>query len=290
MKNVILAKTAGFCWGVKRAIDIAMEVAYSSNKKIYTYGPLIHNPQVIAKLENSNIFELTESDNLKDNSTVIIRTHGVTPEVRTNLEANNCNLTDATCPLVAKVQRVIKKYANRGFSTIIVGDKGHAEVIGLIGFTNSRGIVINSINDIDQLPKLDSVNVVAQTTCDQKLYERLIIRLKERFTNIVIHNTICDATIERQSEVIELADKVDLMVVVGGRNSANTKRLADISEAAGTKTLLVETEDDINTEELICPNIIGVTAGASTPSWLISGVVDKIKRCRLENQHEALND
>ena len=278
--DVILAETAGFCWGVKRAMDIALTVAIDNDGPVYTHGPLIHNPQVIETLEGKEVYEAKDTQKLSAGDNVIIRTHGVTPEVRNTLKAQKLSIADATCPLVAKVQGIIKKYANRGYSTIVIGDTGHAEVIGLLGFAQGLGHVIASADEVKDLPPFDDVCVVAQTTCDTTRYEKVVAKIRERFPEAVVANTICDATGDRQGEVIRMAKDVEAIVVVGGKNSANTARLATIAKEAGVEVFLVETDDEINKEKLSRFGKIGVTAGASTPAWMIERVVATIKSTR----------
>ena len=285
--DIKLARTAGFCWGVKRAMDMTLETASKANGSIvHTHGPLIHNPQVIEMLEGKNVFAMDDATTL-DHGTVIIRTHGVTPVVRRELKNRGLDISDATCPLVARVQGIIKKHANHGYHTIIIGDKGHAEIIGLAGYTQGRGHVIGSLDEIDELPPMEKVCIVAQTTCDVSRYEKVADALKARYPSAVIADTICDATRERQEEVLDMAKDIDLMVVVGGRNSANTARLAQLSRDSGAKTILIESEEDIDPDEIINSGRIGLTAGASTPTWMIERVLDRVRRIVDEKQNKT---
>jgi 4-hydroxy-3-methylbut-2-enyl diphosphate reductase len=276
-KRVILADTAGFCWGVKRAMDITMDIAKNAGRPVYTHGPLIHNPQVIETLEGSDVYAVVDADRLDPGATIIIRTHGVAPDVRRSLKDRGLAVADATCPLVAKAQGIIRKYARKGYTTVIIGDTGHAEVVGLTGYAEGRCHVINAVADVALLPAMDDVAVVAQTTCDTTRYRAIVDALRARFPALVENNTICDATEERQGEVIRLAREVEALVVVGGANSANTKRLAAIAEAAGAATFLIETEDDLDGDAIDRFDRVGVTAGASTPAWMIERVVAKIE-------------
>lgn len=275
-EKIKVAKTAGFCWGVKRAMDITLHTAKTANGPVYTHGPLIHNPHVIKMLESESVFALDDATMI-ESGTVIIRTHGVTPEVRSKIKERGLEKIDATCPLVAKVQGIIKKQANKGFYTVIVGDRGHAEVIGLTGFAQGRCSVIESLYEVSSLPDMDKVSVVAQTTCETGKYEKVVDAIKAKYPDAVIGDTICEATQERQAEVLDLAKQVDLMVVVGGRNSANTARLAELAEKTGAETVLIESEDEIDLDKLKEFQTIGLTAGASTPSWMIQRVLDKLK-------------
>ena len=276
MLKVKLAKTAGFCWGVKRALDIVMDVSEKVKGTLYTYGPLIHNPQVIEMLESKNIkvlkdFKSADADNL------VIRTHGITPTKRREIKKNGFNINDATCPLVMKVQSIIKRHARKGYSTIIAGDKDHAEVEGLLGFTAGRGNVVESLSGVDSLPYMEMICVVAQTTFDKNLYKKITNLILKRFPHALIFKTTCDTTDQRQTEVINLAKTVDAMIVVGGKNSANTARLTQISKASGVPTFFIETEEDIDEKQLNGFQTVGVTAGASTPTWMISRVIEKVE-------------
>ncbi len=270
-----MAKTAGFCMGVKRAMDIVLD-AVEEEKELYTYGPLIHNPQVIEMLESKNVKVIKNLDSVQS-GTVVIRTHGITPAVRQEIKAKGVKINDATCPLVARVQSIIKKHANKGYYTVIIGDEGHAEIVGLMGFTLGKGFVIGTVEDAEKLPPMDKVCVVGQTTLDVSKYKEITKRLKEKYPDCVIAETICDATEDRQGEVLRLAKEVDAMIVVGGKNSANTTRLAKVSESAGIPTFLIETEAELDESKISRFNIIGVTAGASTPNWMIMRVVKRLE-------------
>lgn len=277
--DIKVASTAGFCWGVKNAMDLAMKTARETDGPVYTYGPLIHNPQVIEMLEGKDIYAVKDAAGL-DGGTIIIRTHGVTPQTRKSLKERGLSVTDATCPLVARVQGIIKKHASKGYSTIIIGDKGHAEVVGLEGYAQGRGYVIGSAEEARGLPAMDKVCVVAQTTCDIVKYREIAGAIRERWPDAAIQETICDATSARQNEVRTLSREVDAMVVVGGRSSANTARLAGIAREACPVVFLIETEDELDPVEMLKFGKIGVTAGASTPTWMIERVRDRIADIR----------
>jgi (E)-4-hydroxy-3-methyl-but-2-enyl pyrophosphate reductase len=277
--KVQLAKTAGFCMGVRRAMELALEASYHYPDPIYTHGPLIHNPQVLRMLQDKGIRIL---DPVKDQTTgtLIIRAHGIPLEEKERLKKTGFTIVDATCPRVIKVQAIIRKYAQEGYTPIIVGDRDHPEVVGLLGYSQGRGRVITGINQVDGLPDLDQVIVVAQTTQDETLFQEVVEKLKERFPASLIFNTICNATHERQEEIRRLAQRVDGLVVVGGFNSGNTRRLAGVAQSVGTPTFHVETEDQLDKEALSRLKTIGVTAGASTPNWMIRKVVQELEFTR----------
>ncbi|MFA4910818.1 MAG: 4-hydroxy-3-methylbut-2-enyl diphosphate reductase, partial [Desulfobacteria bacterium] len=274
--RVRLAKTAGFCMGVRRAIDIALD-AINGEGNIYTYGPLVHNPQAIEMLNSKGVKVINGlHDSLS--GTVVIRAHGISPKEQAEIKQKGLKILDATCPRVIKVQSIIKRQAKEGYHIVIVGDKEHPEVIGLLGFSFDKGMVVSSIEEVDQLPSdIEKVCVVAQTTQDTLKFTKISENIRERFPEVIVFNTICDSTSKRQKEAIHLAKKVDGMVIIGGRNSGNTRRLAEISESTGTQTFHVETEGELDPNKLADCHTIGVTAGASTPNWMINRVVDRIE-------------
>lgn len=276
--HVVVAKTAGFCMGVRKAMDSVLDAANKggNNGRVYTEGPLIHNPQVLDMLEKKGINTLKNESNIAE-STVVIRAHGITPERRRELEKSGANICDATCPRVMRVQKIIDKHSNEGYSTIIIGDEGHAEVIGLLGYAGGNGYVISSPDDVPGLPDLDKVCIVSQTTQDLDIFDVTVDKLKQRYNDLEVFNTICSSTSKRQEEVIDLCRTVDALIIVGGKNSANTNRLAKISTNKGTPTFLIETVEELDLEKFANFNSIGVTAGASTPNWLIQKVVGKVQ-------------
>lgn len=278
--SVKLAETAGFCMGVKRAVDMVLDIARRKGKEnIYTYGPLIHNPQTVEILTKRGIIpiqNIDEIDATDAGATIIIRAHGISPQERKKIKEKGIRIIDATCPKVAHVQSIIRKHASRDYAVIIVGDGDHPEVNGLLGYAHDKGIVIDSIHDVDRLPSLEKVCVVAQTTQNIDEFNAIVSRIRERFSDTVVFDTICDSTEKRQAEVKRLAADMDAMIVIGGRNSANTRRLARISELQKKPTFHVETAEELNQISLNGYEKIGVSAGASTPNWIIDRVVDGI--------------
>jgi len=274
--RVVLAKTAGFCMGVKNAMEMVLKAIHENHTNIYTYGPLIHNPQVMDLLQERGIRVLEEGET-PDAGLVVIRAHGVPPEERQALEAAGVRIIDATCVRVARVQAIIRRFATKGYATIIVGDADHPEVRGLMGHTNGRGFVVSNFEEVADLPELDQVIVVAQTTQSASHFQEVGQTITARFPGAEIRHTICDATASRQAEIEELARQVQALVVVGGRNSGNTQRLVQISRATGLPTYHVETEQELDLKDLSRYHTVGVTAGASTPHWLIGNVVNTLK-------------
>jgi (E)-4-hydroxy-3-methyl-but-2-enyl pyrophosphate reductase len=275
--KVELARTAGFCMGVKRAMEMVLKAINENKVKIYTCGPLIHNPQVMALLEERGITVLRPGKKVPKGGLVVIRAHGIPPQEREALAASDGRIIDATCPKVARVQAIISRWAQQGHATLIVGDADHPEVQGLLGHTQGRGFVVSRSEDVAGLPALEELIVVAQTTQSESQFAARVAEIQARFPRARIYNTICDATASRQGEVTELARRVEAIVVVGGRNSGNTQRLVEISRATGVPTYHVETEQELDLKEMSHYRSVGVTAGASTPHWLIGNVVNTLK-------------
>jgi (E)-4-hydroxy-3-methyl-but-2-enyl pyrophosphate reductase len=282
--KVRLAKKAGFCMGVRRAMELALEAGYHYPDPVFTYGPLIHNPQVLSMLEKKGIHILDPVDD-RDSGTIIIRAHGIPPQEHERLKKTGLTIVDATCPRVIKVQAIIRRYAQEGYTSIIVGDRDHPEVIGLLGFSQDKGIVLTHPDQVETLPDLDKLIVVAQTTQDESLFQTVVEKIRDRFLNSLVFNTICNATHERQEEVRNLARQVDGLVIVGGYNSANTRRLAAIADSVGTPCFHVETEDQIDQKAIQSFKTIGVTAGASTPNWMIRKVVQELEMIKGQGEY-----
>jgi 4-hydroxy-3-methylbut-2-enyl diphosphate reductase len=264
--------------GVRRALELVLKATRDRqhDETIYTYGPLIHNNQVLEMLEMQGV-RCLESLPDPDGGRIAIRAHGIPPQERRALKNRGLKIINATCPRVARVQGIIKKHVLKGHEVVIVGDDNHAEVIGLKGFANGRAWVVSSPEEVDLLPEMDKLLVVAQTTQDEQVFHGVVRRLKARYPQAKIYNTICDSTSHRQEEVRTLSREVEALVVVGGRHSANTRRLAEIARGTEIPTFHVETEEELDREQLQEFSVVGVTAGASTPNWLIKQVVQKLE-------------
>jgi len=280
--RVYLAETAGFCMGVKRAVNIALDTAKEKGKEIYTWGPLIHNPQTVEMLETKNV-KVVEDIRGLTSGTVIVRAHGLGPREREEIERSPLECRDATCPLVVRIRNIIRKFAEEGYTVVIVGDKGHAEVSALLPYARGRGVVVESVEDVARVPT-GKVCVVAQSTQERRLFESVVRELRKRDGKLKVFDTICSATTWRQDEVKTLAKKVDAMVVVGGANSANTRRLAEISRRMGVRCFHIEEPDELKEEDLTGSENVGVTAGASTPNWVIEKVIDRIVHLSSEKE------
>jgi (E)-4-hydroxy-3-methyl-but-2-enyl pyrophosphate reductase len=238
---------------------------------ICTFGPLIHNPQVLDLLREKEISTLERIPE-HATGTVLIRAHGVPPQTKQDLKKAGYKIIDATCPRVIKVQTIIQKHAQKNYASIIIGDKDHPEVIGLLGYAEGKGFVVDNLDDLDSLPSFEKAIVVAQTTQNTLFYEEIKRWANHKFPHYKIFDTICDSTAKRQAEVQNLADSVDAVIVVGGQNSGNTKRLAEISKKTGKPTYHIETESEIDVDALSEAKCIGITAGASTPNWVIKKI------------------
>jgi (E)-4-hydroxy-3-methyl-but-2-enyl pyrophosphate reductase len=274
--KILVAETAGFCWGVRRALDQAVDLAKKTDGPVRTFGPLIHNAQVLEELTEQNIHAVEQLSDIRS-GTVLVRAHGVRPEVFDQLRSTGAEVFDATCPLVRKVQKIISKYGNDGYDVVIVGDDHHAEVVGLRGYTSQRCFVVANEKEAESLPDFERVCVVSQTTQNDDTFARTVDVIKRKARVIRATNTVCEPTRDHQRETIDLARQVDLMVVVGGRHSANTCRLADLAAQEGPQVLHIETDAELKKSDFDGRAAVGITAGASTPEWMINRVVEKIE-------------
>ena len=284
--EVKLAKTAGFCMGVRRAVDIVLEIAqHETSRRIYTYGPLIHNPQTIELLKSRGITPVKNIEEIsnRQNAVLIIRAHGIAPAERKKIKASGIKIIDATCPKVGYVQAIIKKHTALNYTVIIVGDKEHPEVDGLLGYTNGRGITVAAVNEVENLPALEKVCVVAQTTQGLDNYNKIVEKIIERFPCTIVFNTICSSTEQRQAEIMTMAEEMDAIFIVGGKNSANTRRLTDLAQKQRIPAFHIETADELDGINIESYSRIGVSAGASTPNWIIDRVMDKIAETQSRN-------
>lgn len=257
--------------GVRRAVEMVLDAPNKHENPICTFGPLIHNPQVLDLLREKDISTLEHIPEY-GTGTVLIRAHGVPPQTKQNLKKAGYKIIDATCPRVIKVQTIIRKHAQKGYASIIIGDKDHPEVIGLLGYAEGKGFVVDNLDDLDSLPSFKKAIVVAQTTQNTLFFEEIKKWANNKFPHYKIFETICDSTAKRQAEVQNLADSADAVIVVGGQNSGNTKRLAEISKKTGKPTYHIETESEIDVDALSEAKCIGITAGASTPNWVIKKI------------------
>jgi 4-hydroxy-3-methylbut-2-enyl diphosphate reductase len=273
--NVIVAKSGGFCSGVKRAIKVARQAAADSPTGVYSLGPLIHNPQVVGKLERAGIKPLTRLG--KGGGRLVVRSHGASPEVLERAKSRGYQIIDATCPFVRKAQQNARKLFRRGYRVVIVGEKAHPEVKGIRSHVDGQTTVIESIDQAKRLKFGSKVGIIAQTTIPVDTFAAVVAEVARKARELLVFNTICSETARRQEGARRLARRVDAMLVVGGRNSANTSRLKGMCETICSETHHVETADEINGDWFRPGSTVGVVAGASTPGWLVKGIVDRLE-------------
>ena len=274
--QVTVAKSAGFCFGVQRAVDTVYEQVEKGVRPIYTYGPIIHNEVVVQDLEEKGVQVLENQEDLEqlNEGTVIIRSHGVGKEIYDQISAKGLNCVDATCPFVKKIHRTVEKESAAGRQIIIIGNDNHPEVEGIKGWVNGEVIVINKEEQIEKLslPEQTKACIVSQTTFNHNKFKYLVEIIRKKGYDITVVNTICNATHVRQVEAQKISSKVDGMIVVGGKNSSNTQKLYDICRNECENTFYVQTVKDLNLHELKSLKSIGITAGASTPKNIIEEV------------------
>ena len=257
--------------GVQRAVDTTLKLA-QGEKKLATFGPLIHNPQVLEQLREKGVTVLNDIPQ-KHDGVIVVRAHGIPPSQKIKLEASGAKIHDATCPRVMNVQAIIRKYKKQDFFTVIIGDKNHAEVIGLMGYAEPDVAVVSDKQDVASLDISSPYIIVSQTTQDEVKFNELTEYILERYPGGKVFNTICDSTHNRQAEVREICTKVDAMVVVGGKGSANTQRLGQIAQEMNVPVFVVETKNDLDLSVFNTYERVGISAGASTPTSVIDDIV-----------------
>jgi small subunit ribosomal protein S1 len=271
--KVKVARQVGYCYGVKRALDMARSATGQGREPINTLGPIIHNPQVVESLKREGV-GVVGSLNEIDGGTVIIRSHGVAPETIDAAKAKGINVLDATCPFVKKAQQKAAELATNGYYVIILGEKDHPEVLGIMGHAGGRALVIEQAEDLMLVPKKErKVGLVVQTTQSAEKLQEIAGKLVAMVAELKVYNTICNATSRRQEDALKLTDSVDVMLVLGGKNSANTSRLAEMCEETGTPTYHIETADEIDAAWFKQGDSVGVTTGASTSTDILEEVV-----------------
>lgn len=274
--EITVAKSAGFCFGVQRAVDSVYKELEENSGKIYTFGPIIHNEQVVEDLNKKGIEVIDTVEQLKEikEGTVVIRSHGVAKEIYDILEQQKLKMVDATCPFVKKIHNIVLDESNNGKTIIIIGNDNHPEVEGIKGWVNGEVIVINKEEQIEKLslPEQTKACIVSQTTFNHNKFKYLVEIIRKKGYDITVVNTICNATHVRQVEAQKISSKVDGMIVIGGKNSSNTQKLYDICRNECVNTFYVQTVKDLNLHELKSLKSIGITAGASTPKNIIEEV------------------
>ncbi len=271
--KIELAESYGFCFGVKRAIKIAEE-----NRNSATYGPLIHNANEIDRLKNDFNVALSENlDSFRAGDTAVIRTHGIPKQELSTLNERNVNVIDATCPYVTKPQQICEEMSAQGYDIVIFGDESHPEIKGVKSYAIGNVFVVNSPSEIDRLNLREKVATVAQTTRKIEEYQQIVGKLMADHKEVRVFNTICNATFDNQDAVRDLAQKADVMIVIGGKNSSNTKQLHSIAKEYCQDSYHIESQNDLQSEWFSEKKFCGISAGASTPDWIIDDVISKIK-------------
>ncbi len=271
--EIKLAENYGFCFGVKRAIEIAEE-----SKNASTYGPLIHNKEEINRLEeNFNVTTTHEIDELENTDKVIIRTHGIVKDELDVLEKSGKEIINATCPFVTKPQEIVQEMSQKGYKVVIFGDENHPEVKGVKSYATNKPLVVMDVEDLKSVYLGSKVAVVSQTTRKVKEFLKITNFLIENVKEVRIFNTICNATFENQEAAYNLSKEADIMIVIGGKNSSNTKQLLSIAKENCKDSYLVETEDELEKEWFENKKLCGITAGASTPDWIIQNIIQSIR-------------
>ncbi len=273
--KIIIADHSGFCYGVKRAIDLA--VKNSSSNTIYSYGDIIHNKDEINRLKSFNIEPIYNFEGLKEKSKVVIRSHGEPRETYEYLEEKKVDIVDATCPYVKRIHSLVEEYSRNGFTIFMIGNRDHPEVRASMGWSLGDIFVFASPEEIvDFQGKVDKVLVLAQTTIKASLWNECEEVIKDKYKDVVFINTICSATSLRQNSTRSLAKEVDAMLIIGGKKSSNTKKLYDISLSINPNTYFYENKNEIIVQKFKNYDIIGISAGASTPKWVIDELVEKL--------------
>ncbi|MBD5472953.1 MAG: 4-hydroxy-3-methylbut-2-enyl diphosphate reductase [Lachnospiraceae bacterium] len=278
--EVLLAKSAGFCFGVKRAVEKVYE-QLGENEEIYTYGPIIHNEEVVKDLEMRGVRVIEGEKELQGltKGTLVIRSHGVSRRIYELIEKNGLNCIDVTCPFVKRIHQIVEKESRQGKKTVIIGNAGHPEVEGIRGWSSTPAAVIGTVEEAQMftLDAGESLCIVSQTTFNYNKFKELVEIFQKRGYNVNVVNTICNATEERQKEAGEIAQKVDAMIVIGGRHSSNTQKLFEICREKCKATYFIQTLDDLHLELPKTATLVGITAGASTPNNIIEEVQNYVR-------------
>lgn len=283
--QVIMAKSAGFCFGVKRAVDKVYEEARNSKVPVYTFGPIIHNEEVVEDLEKKGVHVVCNLEDLKDlpKGIIVIRSHGVSREIYDKIQETGFKIVDATCPFVIKIHRFVKEYSEKGYHVIIIGNDSHPEIEGIKGWSApERTTVLQTKEEAENLiiPAAQKACIVSQTTFNYNKFQELVEIIEKKGYDILVLNTICNATEERQREAADIAAKADAMIVIGGRHSSNTQKLFEICKKECANTYYIQTLDDLDLTQFRSIDNVGITAGASTPNNIIEEVHKNVRSKR----------
>ena len=278
-KQIIVAKHAGFCFGVRRAMEMAQKALRQNGKKkkVFSIGPIIHNSQAVKHLKKSGFKVIKNPKQIKAESIFIIRSHGMNPEIIDKLKQKKVKIIDATCPFVKKAQLTAEKFFKEGRQVIIFGNPDHAEVRGISGHAGNSAVVVKNLTEARRLKKMKKVGILSQTTLQAEMFNKVALAVAAQSRDALIVNTICHDSSTKKTEVKELARKIDAMVIVGGKESNNTRKLAQVSRSAKAKTYHIETARELKPAWFRNAKKIGIAAGASTPDWIIKGVAERIE-------------
>jgi len=287
--TITLADSAGFCFGVKRAVDTVYHLLEDKEKKVYTLGPIIHNEQVVQDLNANGVGVVCNPEEISgedDNATLVIRSHGVSQDVIRRIKEKGLCYEDATCPFVKKIHQTVEEYSAKSYRIIIIGSKDHPEVQGILGWTNGRGTVIETAEEAEDFSLADpqeKICIVSQTTFNYKKFQELVEIFSEKGYDIIAVNTICNATSTRQKETEELAARSDAMIIIGGKHSSNSRKLYEICKNQCENTFFIQTADDLEGISFDSFASLGITAGASTPNNIIQEVLEACQKQVLQN-------
>lgn len=292
--ELIIGKTAGFCFGVRNAVDKTYEQLKSNTQNLYCLGELVHNEKIVSDLDKNGVTTIDNIEDIPNNSNVIIRAHGVEPKVYDVAKEKNISIIDLTCPKVAKIHEIANEFAKNGYYIMLTAENKHPETIGTKGFCGKNCTILENVEDIEgaiesfKKSNLSKILIVSQTTFSMEKFDSIVNKIKENINcKIEIKNTICNATAMRQAETEELSKQVDLMIIIGGKNSANTKRLYDIACKNCNSAILIQNKDDKDFKETMKNkfNKIGIMAGASTPQESVNDVIEYIKDIGGKNEY-----
>lgn len=282
--EVLLAEEFGFCFGVERAVEMVEEAVQDGQRPIRSLGPLIHNAQEMERLGELGVSTIDTPNEAGSDTIAVIRAHGVTPQVQRELEERAATVIDATCPFVTRVQHLAERAASQGRDVVVAGNPDHPEMIGVVGYAPDNTFVVRDATEVATLPALRSPLVVSQTTIKLQTFLEVAEAVREKSdTEPQVVNTICSATRDRQDAARALAGQVDAFYVIGGRHSSNSVKLLAVCQEQCTNSFLIETPAEINPDDLKGVRKVGVTAGASTPNWLIDQVVERLHQLGTEN-------
>lgn len=274
--EVILSPHAGYCFGVKRAMRLIEEGLARYGRPIYTLGDVIHNPQEVERLRARGVQPISSLDEMSSGGTLVIRAHGVHPGLIREAERRGIRILDATCPFVQRSQKFVGQLSDASRAVIIIGDREHPEVAGIAGHAGNTAIIVRNVAEAERIARLERAGVVIQTTYPRPEAEKIVDVLRSTVRDLLVEDTICQATESRREATLALAKKVDVMLVVGGKNSSNTKRLFQLCEAAGVSARFVESAGEIDRAWFADARRIGITTGTSTPDWLIHSILRRL--------------